>query len=209
MQDVKMVLRNKMCLKDAVPTLETSAHCYVCKYAALRHSDRIVDSLCCERSFHHSCLLDISVCPYCKEAWGGLPCVACGQPPVRQADRELFFSYERRRKGRMECCGVDVHPKCHRWVGPGCGEGRITTKKILWTSSCQEGSSAETNIKADEGNCPQAYRLWKSTAKLNGPWTSTAKLNGLWTPTGKPNRSWKPTGKQEGPWTSTAKSDGL
>ena len=111
MQNVKMVLWDKMHLKDVVPTLETSAHCYVCKYVTLRHSDQIVDSLCCERSFHHSCLLEVSECPCCKEAWGGLPCAACGQPTVRDADRELFFSYERWRNGRMECCGVNVHPK--------------------------------------------------------------------------------------------------
>ena len=89
MQDVKMVLRDKMHLKEAVPTLETSAQCYVCKYASLRHSERIVDSLCCERSFHHSCLHEVNVCPYCKEAWRGLPCAACGQPTVRHTDREL------------------------------------------------------------------------------------------------------------------------
>lgn len=69
--NVQMALRDKMRLKQIVPKLESSEKCSVCKYGVVRHEEACVLSPCCDRTFHHSCLLDVSVCPYCNEAWGG------------------------------------------------------------------------------------------------------------------------------------------
>ena len=96
-QDFKMVLRDKLCLQNAVPHLQKSEH----RHTILGHSDRTISSWCCGRDFHYTCVVDMAVCPYCNEGWGGggggggrVPYVVCGLPTVRHNDRELFFTYK-------------------------------------------------------------------------------------------------------------------
>ena len=128
--DIRMALRDRMRLRQIVPQLETSRNCFVCKYAVVGQ-ESYVKSPCCDRTLHHSCVAGVSVCPYCNEAWGGLPCAVCGQPTVSSTNREVFHSHLRRKKGRLECCGLDVHPKRRaRARGcPQCGGGKLPIKK--------------------------------------------------------------------------------
>lgn len=88
-------MRDKMRLKQIVPQLESSEKCNVCKYSVVRHDEAGVMSTCCDRTFHHLCLLDVSACSYCNEALavgGGLPCAVCGQPTVSYKNRKVFYS---------------------------------------------------------------------------------------------------------------------
>ena len=103
----------------------------MCKHAFLVSGDRVVTTSCCRRNFHLTCLLDVAVCPYCCEAWGGLPCAFCRQPTVRCHDRELFASHASGKNNRLLCCGVDVHPKCCRRIGvcPEYCDGIIRRKR--------------------------------------------------------------------------------
>jgi hypothetical protein len=122
-QEIGKVVWDRMCLRNAVPSLQDTPHttCYGCRG---EFSDKdILATVCCERAFHGRCLLGLRSCPFCTIAWGGLRCVGCGGHTVRRGEQELHCSIVRRRLNRMSCCGADVHLQCKNRLShcPGCG----------------------------------------------------------------------------------------
>ena len=50
---------------------------------------------CCHRTFHHSCLGDVTVCPYSKGPWESIPCTVCQRPLHSPFDCCIYTSLER------------------------------------------------------------------------------------------------------------------
>ena len=124
-QDIKMTIRDRLKLMSIVGLKDfPSGKCFACKGEFI---DRELKDLlpCCGRTFHRSCVCDVSVCPYCKEPWASNPCAICGQPLHSSSDRYVYTSLEKRKNTRMQCCSADVHRRCRHKIRrhcPGCGE---------------------------------------------------------------------------------------
>ena len=124
--EVKMALRDRMRLKQIVPTLKTSQLCFVCKNDFIGLEEVTAYTPCCDRTFRRNCLFGVSTCPFCNEPWGGLPCAVCNKPTFAERARHIYATFRRRRTARMECCGVDVHSRCRRFVCPNCNNSKFS-----------------------------------------------------------------------------------
>ena len=117
-QDIKMTIRVLMFLIDLREF--PSSQCF-CKGEFLNREVKDLVS-CCRQTFHHSCLCDVTVCPYWKKPLASILCAVCGRPIHSPVDWCTYMSLERRKCTPMPCCSADVHSHSRNKIGRECPE---------------------------------------------------------------------------------------